>query len=89
MVNKYIVVNVSLFGANTIYEYTTEGESTKLKESSVDELSKDIVGLCYSKGIADVQLFGNDLFLKPIVKKINRENEKCYSKKLDIKVKVN
>ena len=56
---------------------------------SVDELSKDIVSLCYSKGIADVQLFGNDLFLKPIVKKINRENEKCYSKKLDIKVKVN
>ena len=89
MVNKYIVVNVSLFGMNTIYEYTADGESIKLKESNLEELAKDIVGFCYAKGTPDVQLFGNAVFIKPFVKKIERENEKCYSKKLDIKVKVN
>ena len=87
--DKYIVVNVSLFGTNTIYISSTDGYSEKLKNSSLNNLSSDIVNFCYNKQIDKVHLFGNELFLKPFVKSIEKENEKYYSNKLNIKVQVN
>lgn len=83
-----IYCTINLFDADQVIYMIQNNQEKEIAKVPLDFLDKSLAGLCYSKNIYNIHLFGIDAFVNEIAEKINKYEELKYSNN-KIKVEVN